>query len=509
MLTPQQITELRTSAGFSSTPDVSKPSSSSFADTLKQSAKAYDVSRAQISPKPAGPSTLSKVAGYVNNAVNPLNRAIPAAVEDVKQTASNVKDRIMGTGESAGKSSIERGTGAVSDIASGATNVVADAIPGAKTVMGAIGTAANKIADLNEEASNKLSQIFGYESPRDWAVKDPEGFNKLSATLGTIGSVGNIAGTIAGAGEIPKVPGAIDATVSKIKPALNAVTEKVKGIMPEKAPIVDPAIALEKAAISDATPAYSKKLIDHPGIKNADGTVTPRITEGGTMSGRTVNSTQLETEAGKELAKIPEYQEAIKNNATALEKYQLVKDAIPKKAEAMRQSLRTEKSIIPKREVVKMVDKAVNSATEGSLLLTKSDPVISNYMRVAENAANKVSGNLEGVLDMRQALDDAYKNARGKMAFGDSKIAPLDEIHSAARDSLTQYMIDTAKNTDVKAALKAQWDLYRASDELLAKAEAEGGSGIERLMQKNPKTTKIVKTGLKATALGAGLHVLP
>lgn len=259
-----------------------------------------------------------------------------------------------------------------------------------------------------------------------------------------------------------------------------------------------------KTALDDVTPEYKtatptekEKLVNQPSVNG-----TPRVQEGGFFSGRTVTSTPGEAEIANKLSTVPGY----KPNMTMLDKSNLIQDQIAKEGNAMRASLQNESFVAPIKEITSVVRKAVNTVPENSLLLSKSDPVIKNYLRVVNNAANNISGDLEGVLNLKQTLDAAYKNARGNLAFGDARMTSLDEIHTAARDALTKYMIDNAKNTDVKSALRSQWLLYKANDIISAKAAKEGGSTVERLLQKPG-----IKTGVKiikqAVPYGLGTHL--
>lgn len=258
--------------------------------------------------------------------------------------------------------------------------------------------------------------------------------------------------------------------------------------------------------IQDATPSYSKKIVSEPSIKLEDGSVLPRVNESKGLKTRTVNPTPFEVDAGKALLKIENY--PIKG--TNLEKYQVVQPEITRMSNELARSLKAENILRPPQQIAKVVRDAVNAVPEKSLLLQKSDPVIANYMRITKNAIEMNDGTLAGELKVRQALDKAYENARGKLAFGSDKISSLDEIHKAARDALNQDIITHAQNTDVKAALKSQWDLIRASDVLRNKAEAESGSPLGRFGQNHPLINNmlrgVVRTGANAAGVGAVIH---
>lgn len=264
-----------------------------------------------------------------------------------------------------------------------------------------------------------------------------------------------------------------------------------------EAPPTDPNISLQ-TAIKDATPDYEASS------PTERGKMLGRVQEGGFLKGRTVKPDNLNVEAGTELHGVPGYDP----NATKLAKYQVAQTENTIRAKALDSSLEREKVIVPKKEVVNIIKNVVNKVPEDSLLLAKADPVIKNYMRVVQNAVNKVGGNLKGVLDLKKLLDNAYENARGKQAFGSDKLSALDEIHKPVRDALTQYLVEKAQNTQVKASLRSQWNLYRAMDELRTAAEKESGSILGRTMKKYPITTKVVKSIGNATGIGGAMNVI-
>lgn len=306
-----------------------------------------------------------------------------------------------------------------------------------------------------------------------------------------VANLNTIAGAVAGGMKVPEAKSVI---ISKTKGAIDSVSDSVKNIIPKPKP---PASPLE-TAIKDSTPNYETST------PTARGKLLSRVEEGGILKGRTVKPDKLNIEAGTELSKVPGYEPS----ATKLSKYQVTKAEIAKRGESLESSLKGEKVIVSKKEIISKVQKALDKLPNESLLLQKSDPVIANYMRVFKNALKKQPGNLYGILKLKKILDDAYENARGKQAFGSDKISALDDINKASRDVLTQYLIENAKNTKVKLSLKSQWDLYRALDELKTAAEKESGSSIGRLMQNNPLTTKIVETGVKAAGFGAGIGII-
>lgn len=286
------------------------------------------------------------------------------------------------------------------------------------------------------------------------------------------------------------------AVYEKGKTTVNSIKENInKPPAPPEPP--DPQVRLD-AAIKDATPDYESST------PTGKGKLLDRTKEGGLIKGRSVTPNALEVEAGTELSKITEYD----TSSTKLAKYQAAKTEVGKRGRQLETDLGNEKVVVPKKEVAARVQKAVNELPNKSLLLQSSDPVIVNYMRVFKNAFANLPGTLKGVLQLRKALDAAYENARGKQAFGSDKISALDDVNTAVRDTLYDYLVENAQSTDVIAGLRSQWNLFRAIDMLRVAAEKESGSALGRKMQQYPMTTKIIKSVGNATGIGGAMNVI-
>lgn len=354
------------------------------------------------------------------------------------------------------------------------------------TIGRAVNFGADKLSDIPAFQKFADSKVGQFTSDR---VEDVQNFTTL-------------AGTVGGGMKAPKVAQTVQQgiqnTATQTKQAVQTGLQKVT--QPLKPKVLSP---LEKQSqlIKDATPNYSKKLISEPPIKSPTGDMLPRVSEGGLIQGRTINPTALEMDAGRALSSVKEYPVS----GTNLQKYQSIQPEITRQSKALYESLKNENILRPPQQIASVVKKSIRQTAEESLLLQKTDPVIKNYVRVLKNAIDKNDGTLAGELKVRQAMDAVYKNARGKAAFGSERASALDEIHSAARDALNADIIAHARSTDVKAALKLQWDLLRASDVLKLKAEMEAGNVIGRLQQKYPISSRFIKTGAKGTAAGIGL----
>lgn len=427
---------------------------------------------------------------------------IPEAVDQVKSGFQQTKEGAQ-TGDitKIGRGVLNEAGGALRAIFSpieAATKIVSQ-FPVIHEAVGGVDKAVNFVAD--KISNNKTLQDFMQKNPN--ADEVVGNLMSIGAALAG-GKVGPEAGDVAS-----KAAGNI---ADKAGNLATSAAEKVKGAV-SKPPISPAQIQanLESRAISDTTPSYDKDLIGESRIPKLDangnptGETMPRLQEvdkeKNPLSVPKVNSTASEISAGKELSKLQGYNP----EATKLSKYNFVTENIAKKSEAYRNSLANEKVVIPRKEMTSLVRRTVNETSQNSLLLQKTDPIVKNYIRVAQRAAEKVEGTLAGEDKLRLALDQAYEDAGGK--YGNNK--GLDQIHRAARNAITEDMAKRAQSTEVKASLKEMSNLYRASDVLKDEARKAGGSKWEQFKKQHPIITKVGKAVGRTAGLGAGVHIVP
>lgn len=463
MLTPQQIQQFNQATGNNVSPDAVS-GIPSRADEIMNIGKSA----------PAQPGFLSSVASDIGNRAKAVGQNFTDSFSSGKGPIDSTLQAAQGGLRIAGDIA-----GGVNDVAGAAISKVAPGIP--KAIQAIAGT---------EWGQGVAQRYQAYAQAHPDAAKDLESVFNIGSATATVG------GGIEGVNKLVDVAPAIGRDLAQTG---SDVADSVKSVLP-KSLVAEPE-TLESSAIKDSTPSYSKKIIGEPAIQNADGTSTPRVSEAKGISTRTVNPSISETSAGKELAKVEGYDP----KATALDKYNLVQKDIGTKAEALKSSLDNEGILRPPKEVKAVIRSAVNKAADESVLLQKADPAVKNYIRVANKLVDGNPGTLAGELQVRQGLDDAYESAGGK--YGDNKA--LDQIHRAARNAVNEDMEANAQSTQVKASLKQQSDLYRASDILKDKAIAEGGSKLEQFANKHPIVAKAGKVASRLTGLDVITKHLP
>lgn len=386
-------------------------------------------------------------------------------------------------------------------------------------------------AQATKQAADKYNQ---------WATVHPEAAKNLEA-LGNIGQAGltvegaegAIEGAKAGIDSVtePKIP---TQSLQNIQASANPTSE-----IPTKASTdtAKPEDTLS-SRIQDATPEYNAKMVGKnvmtPDTTDAQGKVikgqiTPRIaSEGKGLTGeRPVTVSASEHASGTELNNIKDYPD----KGTALDKMLSAQKANGNEAETMRSGLRAEDKATPldttaeKTKVADLVKSRLPKEIQDKIgYLSKDNPLsklgvkdnpqtplnkalqemnaspeeslpktaAGRYYQKVLNAVKEYDGTREGKLNLRQTLDEAYKDARGKLAFGSDSQNALDETHSDIRDDVNKDLHSSTKNVDTQASLKKQTNLYRAMDVLQEKAQAEASTHYGKFVQEHPMAQKAV-----------------
>lgn len=451
-----------------------------------------------------------------SDVMNALKNYAGSVASDVKSDVNEGAQDLTSTIGQSGFDQAQGGFQATGEAAKAVMSPLTDAITGIanglagnKTVQA---VADSKVGSALTDAGSAVTTNPLTDKLNSWAQQYPDAAKDLGAlgniaTLGTADDIseegvdmaGNTAKTVG-----DKVTSAVQNTVDETKDALTTAPQTPEDIL--------------KARTADATPTYSKKMVGQF-VQNSDGDVVPRVNEGeGLFGNRTVTTSKGEAAAGEELANIKNYPD----NGTDLQKSQAISKAISQEAEAMKGGLAAEDKADPldqPAEKAAMKDTVIkNMPDEIQKLIAEGKPMpktaAGRYYQSVLDAVDKYDGTRVGKLELRQTVDSAYENARGKLAYGTDSQNLLDESHSDIRDSINQDLASKTKSTDTQASLAKQSRLYRAKDVLDQKAAAEATSKYGRFMQKHPAvktgariiTRRAVSIPLSAAATATGIY---
>lgn len=474
---------------------------------------------------------LNKVIGLLKTETDPTKKAAlhDMALNLVKQATANTQ-----AGQDAN----------ASDAAlSGNTHILGQDIQGQEG--GAAG-----VKQIAGDALKSASYLAAPELS-EGAVGAPTAAGKIFAGAAS----GSVLGAAAGAGNELENPNSTfksvtDATGQGMKTgaligaAIPGAGEAFKGVQgmaedfTNKTETAKPEDTLA-SRIKDATPEYNPKMVGKnvmtPDITDEKGNITkgqitPRIaSEGKGLTGeRPVTTSASEYAAGTELQNIKDYPD----KGSALDKMLSAQKAIGTEAETMRSGLQAEDKANPldataeKAKVADLVKSNLPKDIQDKIgYISKDNPLsklgvkdnpqtplnkalqemsaspedslpktaAGRYYQKVLDAVKEYDGTREGKLNLRQTLDSAYSDARGKLAFGTDSQNALDETHTDIRDAVNKDLHSSTQNVDTQASLQKQTNLYRATDVLQEKAQAEASTHYGKFVQEHPMAKMAIR----------------
>ncbi len=489
---------------------------------LAQAAQGLQQNTGKVAPAPIAGPTPPQSPGFLGTVGNVMNATGNSVIDQVQSGANEIQSSLSGQGNP-----FVNGFKLLEGLSQGATAILA---PAFRVITNALNDP--KAIAKPGTVQNAYEQITNNPDYQKFA-QSPRG--QITAKALEIAARGaNVAGTILG----------LEGGINEVRnPTVRVPVTETTPTTPE---------AQLQSRIQDATPAYSKDM-PLTNIMNSEGKIVPRIAgEGGVSkfsnAPRVVTPSISEVSAGTEANNIPNYPD----KGTALEKGLATQQAISTEAMNMRSGLQAEDTATPldtvaeKTKVADMVksnlpkdiqdkigyigkdnplSKASSApqtdlnkqyqammATEDNLPKTK----IGEYSQKVLDAVKEYDGTREGKLDLKMQIDQAYQDARGKLAFGSEPRNLLDTTNTDIRNSLKQDLAGSTKNTDVLASLKKQTDLYNHLDVLREKAQVESSTNFGKLEQKYPSLKNLIRIAqrqgiylpLRVIEAGAGITLI-
>lgn len=271
-------------------------------------------------------------------------------------------------------------------------------------------------------------------------------------------------------------------------------------------------------AVNDVTPSLEDAKnspqtipVDEKGnpTTQENGVATkPRITSGSVQK---VNNTFNEFEQAAALRNSPAWngvsdRESLFGGNTARARFNALQPELKTMNDNLIDELKNSSGRIEPDHFKLEVNDAVNQANKTNLALGSKNPAVSQYLKVFSNTVDDLmpdeTGRPDEALKVKQMMDNYYRQLRGSGAFqsgSDSQIRALDAVNRIVRDKITQIVASEATDVDVQGALKKETDLWRASDALQAKADAEQASPSGRFAQRHPTLTGFGRYALRRT----------
>lgn len=260
---------------------------------------------------------------------------------------------------------------------------------------------------------------------------------------------------------------------------------------------------LGKKAIDAAT--LPGKILEAISPKmTARETAAAIASRGGKKTGllRTITA-NVDPELQKIAKTVQEHVPNFNPSGTATENVNAVHNRVYQMADELKQRIAQDGRdiIFPYKELA-----AKMSAVEKPIAI-KSDKVLANQFELAKQSALKIvknsGGKISNLLDARKEFDQLV--SKQFPTLYDRANAPMRSAITGIRNAMNDFIEDKMPDVGYKESLKAQSQLLRAVDNLSEKAAEEvGTTGLNRLADKHPLITGVLKTA-KKVATGAAI----
>lgn len=521
-LSPEDISSMRTAAGFSATP-ASKPSGlgTSLSDTLKQSASKYDQARAPVTP--AAPARTDAFGRTLTNndpfKDETMNKITDIPVESVSKTLDTYSQLPSKIGEdiTAGAEDMQKGD-IFKGIAKSGLRTAAD-VAGAiyAPISSAVGTIFDKLGINDAIAHSSLVDALSNQKwLQDFAMNHPNAGEDFNRAL-TLAMSGNETGEIDPKSVVSEVKGYLGKATDMAKNApepidtADSIVKEGDQISPEQA---------QRSSWNDIQPKETpttKLAYAKAGNVSEQGLFKPGELKPSPADNRLIDTQSKLYQDGtlNDNMSPNEKQAAINQKAAQLHSDQtnFLKDN--DKAVSLT-------STDVKGNSIGIFDKLDSIAKESSLPFSKDvsakgayDSAIDTFKSKLESG--KSAGTTKGATTLSKLSDALTSFDKTMKSFGaykksvtgeisDTALArqnAIRDIHTTVRDFIAEEL---PPNSPWKSIRDQESRLYEISDRISQRiADTVGQSKATQTIKEHP----IIKTGVKAAGLGVGLHLIP
>lgn len=489
MLSPQQIQLIKSSA----------PNSSSGMSASSGMPMTPEQAKSSFSPSNSVKGQENKSGNYL---ANPIGTGAPNYFKDVgEQVSAGAKTFMQGLTENPGGGPVANLEGALKAGAGAAQVLTSPLVPITKPIGDAVNAVSDKISDI----------------PAVQKFANTDAGKTTERVAGDVANASAIAGTVAGIGEgIPKVTGAIRDIASDIKTGMtpkvpepidtlaretgqvtpdNARSSAWKDIQPKQTPTTK--LAYAKQGNTTAQGAFTK------------GDITPSSADAKLLN----DYEQLYQDGTVKDSMTPnEKQTAVQQRAQQLHGQQ--KDFLATHDKAV--------SLSDSKGKAGLFDQLDSTAKKSSMPFSKDASAKGAYDSVVDTfksllKTGKSAGTVEGASTLSK-IDEALTSLDSEMekfgAWGKTKTGEITDtamarqqairdIHTQVRDYIASQL---PKNSPWTSIRSQESNMYQISDRLAQRvADTIGSSKVGQTIKNSP----MIKAGIKAAGLGAGIHLIP
>lgn len=174
--------------------------------------------------------------------------------------------------------------------------------------------------------------------------------------------------------------------------------------------------------------------------------------------------------------------EGVGANKTLQGNYTTISNEVANEARTLKDLLRKNDVIIPRREFAAELDTAIARLGENPLLVGDAATTATKVVDKMKQIVAKNPGTASGLLKSRKELDRWIGTQKPKI-FDPNQETALSIAVREIRQSTNDFIDERAVNVDVKDSLKKQSTLLKAMDNIAPKAASEADNAILRAWQ--------------------------
>lgn len=494
MLTPEQVSQFRTSAGLSPTPPT--PTQNGANDIIAQR-------KAALNPSTTPPQVSAYNSAMGKNDTTP--GIIPQAFGQMKsgyqQTVEGAKNpNVLEGAQQIGRGTLNEAGGALRAVFSpieAATKIVSQ-IPGIHEVVGGVDKTTKAVGDFI--GSNKQLQDFMQSNPNaEEVVGNLIGIGSAIG-LGKLGTPDSIPAT--------KLGGVVDETlsnvVSKTSDLTTSATEKVKSMV-TKTPEETASTRLQNTTNAINPDLSGKKLVNAYKEKvTGNREITPSSIfkeQGLNPSQQAKNLATRLDNAGVSLGKDP-----VKNLST-------LKTALTDTEAKIEKNLDEgdPRFDLGKDSLVSKLEEVKKTIPREFKTIKDSKSIFNNVIDFAKETIDKAEDTIRGGRKARTAFDNQAK-AEYPSAYKNGEVdvsTPAGRAIKTARDIINEHIYTVAPaGGELQSLIGKEADIFRATETAAEKAaQNHGETSYQKMKTNNPKIKAGIEMGKKIVPFGIATHL--
>lgn len=214
-----------------------------------------------------------------------------------------------------------------------------------------------------------------------------------------------------------------------------------------------------------------------------------------------VEPTPLEARMADEVSKI----EGVSKSNTVQQNYNVVKDYVEGEASILQSELKANDFNYPKKELKARLNESKTTLMENPSLVGDNEKIADKLLNKFYSMLDESSGKGSDLLQLRKDFDSWVSNQKGSNIFDPKTESAYSATLREIRQTINNFLDEKSPTVKVKESLRKQSALYSALDNMEVKAAKEADSAIGRTFQKVASALGTKSKAVQAIAAVVGI----